>query len=193
MPSRWARTTASLMERDRPKSSALTMSRRTASGRPIVWNEGASGQPIPGAEDEEQLLRLAHARRRGIKYVECLRFELLEQPPVHRSHQLGRPHRTAVLGRQRLTRLAVEVARPCGEAPGGLPESRRVLQVQNLLRSDAPPLQFFGRDINPSAFRVSAHVAEDVGELKGLAEINRVVAAARVLITEDFDAEQPDG
>src|SRR5213594_4032564 len=111
MPSRWARTTAWLMECERPKSSALMMSRRPASRRPIVGNQRAGAEPIPGAEDKKQFLKFADARRRGVKHVELLGFEFLQQPPIDRAHQLGGAHGTAVFVGQRLARFAVELTR----------------------------------------------------------------------------------
>src|SRR5688572_15592451 len=77
IPSRCARMTASLIDFERPKSSALTMSRRRASGRAIVRDDFARGEPQPSAEDEENLLAFADARRFRTEHVELARFQFL--------------------------------------------------------------------------------------------------------------------
>ena len=43
-----------------------------------------------------------------------------------------------------------------------------------------------------AALRVLAHVADDVGELKGQAQVLRVDARAEITIAEDLDANKPD-
>ena len=45
-------------------------------------------------------------------------------------------------------------------------------------------------DVDPAI--VFARIAEDVGELQRLAEIDGVVAAGRVLVAEDFNAQEAD-
>ena len=46
--------------------------------------------------------------------------------------------------------------------------------------------------INAPALGVGADVPQDVGQLEGLAEVDRVVAAGRVAVAEDLDAQQAD-
>ena len=77
MPSRCARITASLIEAERPKSSALTISRRgveSGLGRlgAIAWRRRPGNEPAPGAQDEQRLLAPAQARALGAEDVEPL-------------------------------------------------------------------------------------------------------------------------
>ena len=48
------------------------------------------------------------------------------------------------------------------------------------------------RQINPAALGVGADVAQNVGELQRLAEVNGVIAARGILVAENFDAQQAD-
>src|SRR6266536_6029984 len=153
------------MECERPKSSALTMSRRDgersdgvleywdgeeaelqqsitpslrfpAPSGSIIWNERAGGEPVPGAENEEEFLRFTDAGGCGIENVELLRLEFLQQAPIDRAHQFGGAHRTAVLVRERLAGFAVELPRPIGNGSRRLAETRGIFEIQNLLRAD---------------------------------------------------------
>src|SRR6185312_14200976 len=93
IPSRCARITASLIERDRPKSSAFTMSRvgvpplggselalhdvsrastPGVSGSAIVRRSRAENKPAPRTKNQQQLLRLVKPRRLGAKNIELL-------------------------------------------------------------------------------------------------------------------------
>src|SRR5690242_2189784 len=63
IPSWCARMTAWLIEWDRPKSSAFTMSRRRQPGAglasdPITRGHRAESEPVPGARNQQQLLAL---------------------------------------------------------------------------------------------------------------------------------------
>src|SRR5437867_5936544 len=221
MPSRCARRTAWLMECERPKSSALTISRRAgersdevlkywdgedavlqhsitpslhfpAPSGSIIGNQGAGGEPVPGAQDEEEFLRFTDARKRGSENVELLRFEFLQQPPIDRAHQLGGAHRTAVLVGERLAGFAIELSRPTSNGSRRLTEARGVFEVQNLLRADLAALQLFERQVNSPALGIRAHVAQNVRELERLAEKDGVVATARLGVSENFDAQPAD-
>src|ERR1043166_5367035 len=132
IPSRCARTTASLMECERPKSSALTMSRRRASGRAIVRNDLAGSQTKPGAQDEKNFLSLADASRFGTEDVERARFEFPQQTPINRTHQFRCRHRATILRRQRFARETIEMFRALSHAGGKLAKARRVFAIQNL-------------------------------------------------------------
>src|SRR5581483_1453355 len=83
MPSVCARMTASLMDGVRPKSSALTISRRGRSGRSIVRSHQPGGGPQAGLEQQQQLLAFAEPRRLGTEDVELLPLQLAQQPPVN--------------------------------------------------------------------------------------------------------------
>src|SRR5665213_197127 len=127
MPSRWARMTASLIERERPKSSALTIRRRTASRGSIVGHSGAGNQLAPGAEDEQDFLAFVQAGRARTKNLEAAALKLAEKPPIDRTHQLRRRHGTAVLSRQGLAGQAVKFAGLLRHVFGQLRKALRVL------------------------------------------------------------------
>ena len=48
------------------------------------------------------------------------------------------------------------------------------------------------REINPSAGGVGADVAQDVGELERLAEMDGIIAARRIFVAENLDAQEAD-
>src|SRR3974390_1800340 len=106
--------TAWLMELERPKSSALKMSRRPGSGRAIVWRHRAGGETQPGAQNQPHFLPRAEAGRFRPKDVEIPGFELLQQPPVNRAHQFGGDHGPAVRGWEGRSRPPVEFPRAAG-------------------------------------------------------------------------------
>src|SRR6185437_1490645 len=205
MPSRWARMTASLMDCERPKSSAFTISRRAAtlpagvagrssaprvSDAAIAGRGGAGNEAAPGAENEEQFLAFAEPRRCGAENVELLVLEFPQQPPVDGAHEFGGDHRAAVFGRQRLTRQLIELFRARGHAFGQRAKAVAVLEIQNLLLADVETREFGLRQINPPALRIDADIAKDVGQLERFAEVNGVIAAGRVVITENLDAQK---
>ena len=47
------------------------------------------------------------------------------------------------------------------------------------------------RQVNPPARRVSLHVAQNIGQLKRLAEVNGIITARRIPVAENFNAQQP--
>ena len=84
------------------------------------------------------------------------------------------------------------MARPARDAGGQLAEPRRIIKPQDFLFAHLAARQFRERQIDPAAFRIPADVAQNIRELQGFAEINRVIPAGRILVAENFDAEQPD-
>ena len=82
-------------------------------------------------------------------------------------------------------------ARRSATAAGELRIARRVVAPQDLLRG-TPKRASSPGEVNAAAVGVVAHVAEDVGELERLAEVHGVVAAGRVAVAEDLDAQQAD-
>src|SRR5438067_1509907 len=130
MPSWCARMTASLMLAEPPKSSALTISLRasaveagvgatvasclpeiTSSRSAIVRHHSSGKHAIQRAQNQQQLLSAAHARRIRAEDIEALQFQFAEQPPIDRSHQLCRGHRAPVLFRQNLARTLIVTPR----------------------------------------------------------------------------------
>ena len=78
------------------------------------------------------------------------------------------------------------------DADGEVAEARGVMALQYLLRRHAKAREFLQREIDTPALGVRPHVTQDVGELKGLAQIHGVVARARVGVAKNLDAQQTD-
>src|SRR5690242_11956619 len=121
--------TASLILAEAPKSSALTISLRgraaeaaeeatvascrpeiTSSRNAVVRHHRARKHPIPGAQNQQQLLPAAQPGGIRAKDIEALQFQFPEQPPVNRSHQLRGGHRAPVSFRQSFPRLLIKAA-----------------------------------------------------------------------------------
>src|SRR5208282_101268 len=179
MPSRCAWMTATLMDRERPKSSALTMRRRTncrlpiadcrLSARSIIGCGGADRKAQPALENQKDFISAAEPCRLRAKNVELLRFQLEQQPPVNRTHQFGGDHGPAIFGGQGFAGEAIEILGAGGEMSGEPAIAVGIFGPQNLLRSNAEFFQIGERQINPAASGVGADVAQDVGELQRLA------------------------
>src|SRR5260370_30460198 len=138
MPSRCARMRAWLMEAERPKSSALTMRRRSGItpilSRAIVGRHRARGQPIPGAENEQDFLSLVQPRWTGTEDVEAPALEFAQQAPIDRAHEFGGDHRTAGHCRQGFPGNLIEVPRGEGPAAGHFVQPGRVTHPPNCFR-----------------------------------------------------------
>src|SRR6266850_3145929 len=84
------------MERERPKSSALTMRRREPRLNAIVWRHCTRSEAVPCAQDEQKLLAFVQARLFWAEDVEALALEFVQQSPIDRAHEFGGYHGTAV-------------------------------------------------------------------------------------------------
>src|SRR5439155_19970820 len=170
---------------ERPKSSALTINRRPFSAHTIIWNHRSGEQPVPGAQDEQKLLSFAQSCRVWPKHIKTLQFELVQQPPIDRSHQFRRRHGPALLRRQGLLGQSIEFPRMLRHARGELSKPITVLEAENFLLRYFKTRQLGAGQINASSLGVGAHVTENVRQLQGLAEVIGVIAAGRVLIAEN--------
>src|SRR5579862_8532935 len=157
MPSRCACTTASLMECERPKSSALTMSRRPESGvrssefgveetggmtrglaqdslrYSVVRGCRAEGEPQPGPENQQGFLYFIQAGGFRAEHIESLLLQFLQQPPIDRAHQLSGDHGVAVLDGQGLPCLAVKMFGAPGDFGGQLRKTVGVFVPQDFV------------------------------------------------------------
>ena len=107
-------------------------------------------------------------------------------------HDLGRHQPPPILGRQRVLRALVEIARAAaferyqlpdrfGDDPGGEVVHCTSMRPQVVERQvDAPPLE------------IGLDVAQDVGQLQRDAEVERVVGRPRAATAEDPEADHPD-
>ena len=78
--------TAALMEADRPKSSALTMSRRGELADAIVRHPVAAPDAVPAAQDEKRFVKLGQACFAKFKDIEAAAFQFAEELPIDRAH-----------------------------------------------------------------------------------------------------------
>ena len=115
--------------------------------------------------------------RAGAEDVELLSFQFEQQPPVNRPHQFGGDHGTPVFRGQGHPGEAVEIFGAAGDAGGQPRETFGVFVPQNFVGRNVEFFQLGQRQINPAAFGVGAHVAQNIGELQRLAEMHGVVAA----------------
>src|SRR5436190_22600927 len=132
--------TASLMDGERPKSSALTMRRLAASGRAIIWDDIPGHNAQPGAQDEHNLLSLAYACQFGTKHVEFSSGQFFEQSPIDRPHQFRRSHGAAIFPGQCFARETVKMPGAIGHAGGEFAITRRVFTIENLGFGDTEAL-----------------------------------------------------
>src|SRR5690348_10752412 len=108
--------TASLMERERPKSSALTIKRREGSRRAIAGRHCAGGKFEPGPQDQKEFLAAGEPRRFGAEHIEILPLQFLQQPPINGTHQFRGDHCASISGWKFEARLAVMPACLFGHA-----------------------------------------------------------------------------
>src|SRR4030095_2322137 len=112
---------------------------------------------------------------------------------VDAAHDLGRHQRARVPRGIGGARGSVEEARARRLVRHQPHESLAVAAGGQVVLGDAEVLEVALRQGDASGAGVSAHVAHDVGELQGLAEVHRVLPRARVGGAEDLDAAEPDG
>ena len=62
----------------------------------------------------------------------------------------------------------------------------RVFAVQNLVRLHVKLLQLVDGDVDASAHRILAHIADDVGELEGQAQLVRVLRGGVLGLAKDM-------
>src|ERR1017187_6129040 len=191
MPSRCARMTAAFTEGERPKSSALTISRRF-SRLAIAGRSGADGKAQPRLENQRELVRLAQFQRLRAENIKFSALQFLQQLPINGTHQFGGDHGFPVFGRQGFLRQRIKMFCPFGDTAGEREIAVRVLRIQNLGVGDVEFFEFRLRQVNPSARGIAFHVAQNVRDLKRLAEINGVVVAGGIFKAENFNAQQPD-
>ena len=84
------------------------------------------------------------------------------------------------------------MARSAGGGLRELAEAGAELAAENFGFGDLVAFQFREREVDAPARGVVAHVAEDVGELERLPEVDGVVTAGGAGVAEDFNAQQPD-
>src|SRR5581483_3661818 len=113
MPSRCAQITASLAECDRPKSSALTISRLDVA---IIGCCRAQRESQPRLENQGELVWLGQFQRLCAKDIEFISFQFLQQPPIDRAHQFSSDHRFAVFRRQSFLRQSIKIFCSVGDA-----------------------------------------------------------------------------
>src|SRR6476661_1174204 len=71
-------------------------------------------------------------------------------------------------------------------------EPFRILQPKNFFRVDSKPGQLGQRQVNAAALSVGTHVPQDISQLERLPQVNRVLPASSVRVTENLDAQQTD-
>src|SRR5437868_10337175 len=181
--------TAALMLLERPKSSALTMRRRRGSRRSIIGRQRTAALPQPGAKDQQDFLEPAQARLLRSENVELPRLELVQEPPIHRTHQFGGGHRTTILARQQFAGAPVMEPGSFRHGIGNPTESVSVLKLKNLLFLDPKTFEFGLRQVNAPPLGVDANVAQNVGQLKGLPKMIGIIATKRIGVAEYSNAE----
>src|SRR5262249_52206912 len=121
------------------------------------------------------------------------RLDAVEQPHVDEAHRLGGRERDAILGRERRRSSQIVSACPATLESHQGSDASRVVAAEDVVLAAVEAPQVLERQIDAAAAAVLRDVAQYVGELKGDAEVDRVVARARVAMAEDLDAEEADG
>ena len=83
------------------------------------------------------------------------------------------------------------MARASSHAARQLNKTRGILPPQDLLRRNLAPRQLGERQGDPPSLAIRSNVAQDVGQLQRLAQVNGVVPAGRIPVAKHLDAEQP--
>src|SRR5216117_2559492 len=99
----------------------------------------------------------------------------------------GRERLAVLLGEEE-ARPAVVLARARALERHHLPERLGAVADQHVLLAATELAEVRSRKVDAAPLRVLGHVAQDVGQLEGEAELDRVLPGRRVAVAEDLDA-----
>src|SRR4030095_6654001 len=102
-------------------------------------------------------------------------------------HRLGRGQRRPILLGEEEARAAVVLTRARALERHHLAEALGEAAREQVLLRDAEAAEVLARQVDASPRRVLGHVAEDVRQLEGEPELDRVLARRGILVAEDLD------
>src|SRR5262249_60343617 len=126
-------------------------------------------------------------------------LDAAEDAPVDRAHDARGDEPARVGARQRGVRAAVVVARALRLEREQLFHGGRPHAVARVNRFGAEiafmaaePREVLEWNVHAPAFEIAGHVAQDVRQLQGDAEVDRILTRARVPAAEDLHAHEAD-
>src|SRR4030095_12266871 len=171
-------------------------SKRRSPGPWKTWARMTSGQSSPpGADPAPERDADAAVGRQGhapVEDVEAARFDGAQQGEVGAPHDLGREEAPRVARRKRGPRALVVLAGARGLEGHEIHELRGVAALGQVLGGHSEAAQVGLGQVDAPDARVRVHVAQDVGELQGDAQVHRVLPRARIGVAEDLDAAEAD-
>ena len=144
-----------------------------------------------GPQNQARLGQLAQLHRVR-HHVEPAPFDLVEQSLVHGAHDFRRDELRPVGRHHQSPRFREIMPRPVMLEAEQLPHPLRPAPLHDLRLGYAERLQLVERQVNSPEGCIFLHVAQDVRQLEGHSQRNRVIARARVAAAEDVDAHQAD-
>src|SRR6516165_5948682 len=168
---------------DQPAPMTAMRSFVTQPRRTLVRPRGLPGEPGFRERRERDAL---------VEDAIAVALDLVEQAPVDRCHDEPWTLRAPIAPRQLSQRLCVPDAGARHLVRHQRSESGRDAALEHVSGRHAEALELVLRKIDAAAARIFANVADDVGELKGDAEVARIVAGCWIAVAEDFRREEAD-
>ena len=129
----------------------------------------------------------------AIENAKAILLHLPQKRMINRGHDLGADHRTPVFAREEAAarrEIFVRATRLKLHEPD---ESIVVDAGSQVFFGIVEPRHVFPGQINAAVGEIFRHVAQDVGDLEGEPKLDRIFAAGRILVTKNFNADEPDG
>src|SRR5437773_6825829 len=200
-PPRWGR--ASRTTTRAPSSARSVAAARPANPPPTTIASGISPEPAcmaeldpdfaerPGAQGDPKLLQTRHGDA-ALEHPELPPLDASEEFQIDGPHHL-RGHKTRAIGLRQEAGCALEVpVGPFGLPPHEIQVGGCALPAQELRLAVTASGDLVERHVDATARGVSLGVPEDVRQLQGDPEIDRVGPASAVAAAEDRQADQAD-
>ncbi len=165
-------------------------------------SRGHSSEEVPQAADEEvagepafegdpELVWERHPVP-TLEDAEVVQLHLFQQAVVDQVHCFGGEERGSVIRVEVHASRVVEGAGTLGFEAHQFEEAFVVALCDEVLFRVPEALQVFLWQVDVAPVLVWLDVAEDIGQLQGVSEVDGVLACLRVLVAEDFNADQPN-
>src|SRR3954467_13884736 len=194
--SRSAKAVARPPRRDRPSSTSTraprwvrrTAALNPANPAPMTTTSGplrsitSAPQPLP--ERDQRLARLRDASA-GREHVVAAALDPLQGFEIDRAHDFGGDQALPIGARPRVDRPLIKFPRPAAPEFEQGPHRGRDDAGGEIVDGAAAGGEIVERQVDAAALEIAPHIPQDVGQLQGDAEVQRVVAGALVAAAPD--------